>query len=95
MNGGIKRAQRAAVRHQIAYHGYAGRAELFGIIGNDDGSIDNAAQPRELTVQNGLAAGRENQPGLVQPSKTPRTAAGEDGSRPHRVRIAARRISEE
>jgi hypothetical protein len=48
-----------------------------------------------LTVQNGRAAGLQNQPGFVQPPKAPRMAACEDGSRPHRNFVAGGRISEE
>ena len=95
MNGGIQPAQGAVPGHHVGDHRNAGTAEALRVVGNDDCPIDYAAQPRQLTVQNGRAAGLQNQPGFVQPPQAPRMAAREDGSRPHRKRVAGGRISEE
>jgi hypothetical protein len=94
MNGGVERAEGAAIRYQVGDHRHAGSAEPIDIVGNDDYPIDHAAQPRQLAIQNGCAAGMQNQAGLVQPSKTLCATASKDGTGPHGGFIG-RRISEE
>ena len=58
----VEPAERAAVRHHVGNHRNAGAAEALRIVGNDDCPIDHAAQPRQLTVENGRAAGLQNSP---------------------------------
>ena len=96
MNGGVQRAERATAWHQIGDHRHARVGKALRIVGNDDCPVDDAAEPRELAIQNGRAVRMQNQSSLVQPPETPRVAACEDGSRPHSgPRFMGRRISEE
>ena len=95
MNGRVQRAKGAFIRPQIGNDRHAGAAIRVGVVGDDDRPIDHAAEPRELAIEHGHAAGRgQSQPGFVPSPEASRLAAREDGSRPHQNRVAGRRVSE-